>query len=228
MEEHNHMLYNVLLQADLDDMFNLCHVSHMAFKICHDPYFLNNKFDMLKIYKPMLHTFNNLLYINSLIQLSIKLIDFMKEIDGIRFDFLNLRGDDKAYIIEIKKFSPDLYDQLIAISNDLTSPYITMINVPLNTKPILTDPFYGHIEFLSLMYKDNQYYLYTDINFPHFIESMIPIEESKLIEYVVNIFLNYDMFYIGRWGYLDNYIFNKSNLEKFLLNNPNDIEWEEA
>ena len=230
MQENNDMLYNVLLQADLNDMINLCYINNTSEKICHDRYFLKNKFDLLpfNIYKPLLYTFNNLLYVNDLVKLSIKLIDFMKQIDGIRVDFLNLRGKDEDYINIIKKFNPSLYNKLISISNDLTSVDLNFIYAPLTTQPILNDPNYGHIEFFSLMYKDGQFSSYIGVNFPHFIEVIIPINEDELIEYIVNVFLNYNLFDIGRWGYIDIYSFNKITLQSFLERNPTDINWEEA
>ncbi len=231
MEQNDDMLYNVLLQADLDDISNLCYMNNKSEQICHNQHFLNNKFDLLpfNIYKPIAYNFNNLLYINWLVKLSIKLIYFMKHVDGIRIDWLNLRGEDKDYIIEIKKFSPSLYDKLIAISNDLTYPHIDWINVPLNTKPVLNDPWYGHIEFFYLMYKDGQFWTYIGSHWPHAIDLKVPIQEYELIEYLVNVFLNYEEFHISRDEYMNIYGFDKKiKLQIFLDKNVHDIHWEEA
>jgi hypothetical protein len=245
------MMYNVLLQADIDDMLNLCNINNTSQKICHDRHFLNQKFDLLpfKIYKPISHTFNNLLMINQLVKLAIKLINFMKHTDGIQLDFLNLDGEDKDYIIDIKKFSPSLYNKIITISNDLTYEGINFINVPLNTKPNLTHPSYGRVEFFHFMYKNGKYDNYMGIRLPHGVDLTIPVNnglsapvvngisasvgnglsasKQELIGYLVNIFLNYKEFRIGRYDYTDIYrLENLTSLDTFISQNPNDIIWE--
>ena len=35
------MLYNILLQVDLDDMIHLCYVNHQSDRICHNQHFIH-------------------------------------------------------------------------------------------------------------------------------------------------------------------------------------------
>ena len=217
------MLYNVLLQADLDDTLILCDLSDTSRKICHNQHWLNQKFDTLPfhLYKPIKHTFNNLVYIYDLVNLSTKLMNFMSKIDGIQFYFMK----DGENIEDIK--NPSLYNQLIMLSQHLNHPYINYVNVPLDTQPDITDEYYGAIDYLSLMYKNGQFSIFTGIGWPHFLEFNIPIPQKELIEYFVNIFLNDHSFTIGRYGSTNAYPINNMNeLEQFIIKNPNDVLWE--
>jgi hypothetical protein len=85
--ENDVIIVEILLNTNMNDLQSLCQTNDHTKKICHSQFFLHKKFDMLpfNIYRPILKTFNNLLYINYLHNVASKLINFMINYDNIVF-----------------------------------------------------------------------------------------------------------------------------------------------
>lgn len=221
------ILFNILLHIDVDNLYAFYHLNTTTKQICHDPYFLNSKFNQLpfKINKDIVYNLFNLLYINQLIKLAIHLKRWMETMNGIRFDFF-INGDF-LNLNNINNISPSLYHNIIFLTENLNHSYITFIRVSTNTKPNVENNRYGHIEFMSLMFKDGYFSLYFGIHLPHYVEINLPLPNQDIINYMVNIFLYATKYVINHYGAINCYQVKDVHALKKLIIQPEQIKWDD-
>lgn len=185
--ESNDTLYEILLNTDLNDLESLCQSNKQFRKVCQDKYFINQRFQRLgfNIYRPIRYTFNNLLYINRLINIAHKLIKFMISNDRVTF-----YNRPNKTIQDLEKISPVIAQRIVNQLKDVDK----------------TSEWYGFFEgnlFLQYNHKGNdaiktydlKFYLSYAIYAPDMVEDAIDLSIDDTIEYLVNVFLN-DKIYI--------------------------------
>jgi hypothetical protein len=227
--EHDTM-YNILLQVDLEDLHILCNIDQSTKKICANNHFIKERFENIpyKIYNPIKHTLNNLYYIGYLISFAKQVMNFMAEENKLVFSFMDDLYDDERNINKFQDSLPDLYDYTDNIINHLPmyKQYITVIHNTdnINRKLDKEDEGFGNFEFFNLLCVDDEYFIYTGIYLPFYVELKIPITE-KMMDLLINIFLNFPQYeFYKLQGASAIYSFNNLDRLQKIINNPH--PWE--
>lgn len=190
-------LYEILLNTDINDLQSFCQSNNKINKLCYTKHFIEEKFNMLpfNIYRPIQHTFNNLLYINYLAHVAYKLIKFMMNEQDIVF-----YNNPNANINDLNIVSPVIVDRILNQVNQL---------VEVNEKGRFYGEFEGSI-FLEYNSKtiagepiptnDQKFYLNYCIYTPQAVDEAIGLSINQTIEYLVNVFLNNKKYslYVGK------------------------------
>jgi hypothetical protein len=224
--EHDTM-YNILLQVDLEDLHKLCQIDQSTKKICSNNHFIKERFENIpyKIYNPMEMTLSNLYNIGYLITFAKQVMNFMAEENKLGFIFIGNLYDDEKNIKKFQDSLPDLYDYTDNIINHLPiyKQYIELIHTPnnVNRKLDKEDEDFGRFDFFNLICVDGEYFIYTGINLPFYVELKIPITKKKMMEFLINIFLDFPQYEFYKVQDSSNiYSFSNLNHLNKIINNP--------
>jgi hypothetical protein len=207
--QYEETLYEILVNTNLNDLQSLCHSDKKIRQLCHNKYFIDYKFNNLgfNIYRPIKHTFNNLLYIGHLINVAYKLINFMVNHSSIIF--YNNPNDN---IKDLEKVSPAIVDRIL---NQLENVDETNQFYGVFEGSLLFEYNHKTINGTTIPTNDQKFYLSYWIYTPNDMQEAIDLTIDDTVEYLVNIFLNDKHYALINHQY-KKYFDNVKELEHFL------------
>lgn len=171
-------IYQTLLHADIGQLPRLCSINKQYYDVCHNHYFLQQKFNQLPVdpqHAPQ--TLKRLLTLNKLTNAAYQLMDFIASTkDAAIYYNFNMIGD-------FHQFNPTLADRLETMANKKS---MTLYHQPL------TDYVFVQDQLLSYD-KDIGFYLYfiliTTDDMDIFIN--VPLSSRETVDFLIHLFLRY-------------------------------------
>ncbi len=168
------IIYNIIIQLDLNDIFNTSCINHDFNKLYHNKHLLIEKFNQLsvKICKSFEYTYTNLLFLRNMINVAKKTIEYIKLI-------------------------PDCYLEILFPNTSNLNPILAedlrKINVDLLLKMDEIDVIY---EF-KFLYKTQGIIYCNKWNNLNMFNIRISITDDELLTYLTNFYVIYNRVRLG-------------------------------
>ena len=225
-------IVNILIHADYRNVDTLCQTNKQFNMICHNQYFIDARFNNLPfiLYRPIKHTYNNIIYVHHLIDIAYKIMDFIKnnkDVDEFYLDAIR-RYRKISNIHDLSNIHPYIADNITEVIHQLSLKYY---HIEPNTDNVFNGEFERRlsITYNKMLDRDagmyevmtNQFYLNFIVSTgDNSITSSIVLTDGEMIEFLVNVFM-----YSRNFEFLlDRNIYKSHGSFRKIFHNAQDIE----